>query len=317
MELSSIRSQRSFLHDNFWQIVYRWEDIFSQHLEIPIISHSKYLHFIKEAVPAEKSKSLIFDMGPKARIKIPFIRANQSIIPYIIDFWCTDSQIPNFIKAYKKAPFVLISSREVYEYLRRQEVPISIEHLALSIPDEDAKVTEKNFFEKKYDLVLAGRTSNLWNKWIIRYSQEHPEFKLVIKKFINGSYIYEYEGKIICNADDRKDYLDLLSESKVFLYSTPGIDGDKKTNGFHPVTPRFLEGLTAGCNMILRYANNSDTEYYELNKFNDSVENYEIFSLQMDKALTRSPDLDFYANYLSKHTTSQRAKELKEILKKY
>ncbi len=317
MQLTDIKSRRSFQNEKFWQIVYKWEDIFSKELEIPIVYPSKNKFLLTEIFPSHRRKSLVFDMLPYERMKRPFLKANQDHIPYIIDFWLTENQINDFTNAYKNAFIVLISSREVYEYLIRKKVPLKLHHLALSIPDDDAIVNQKSFYEKKYDLVLAGRISDLWNKWISKYSEDHPNFKLVTRKIINDSFLFEYQGEVICIADNRKDYLNLLSDSKVFLYSTPGIDGEKDTNGFHPVTPRFMEGLTGGCNMILRYEKNPDTDYYEFNLFNESVESYEMFCQQMDKALTQAPDLDFYSSYLLKHTTSQRAKELKEILKKY
>lgn len=317
MKITSIKSQRTFRQEKYWQIVHRWEDILSKELDVPLISHSKEIHMITEIISSKKKKSLVFDMIPNQRMNNRFFTTNKSIIPYIIDFWCTEDQIPAFIDAYNKAPLVLISSKEVYEYLKKIKSSLNIQHLALSIPDEDAKVTTKPFTEKKFDLVVAGRTSEIWNKWITLYGSIHPDFKVVRRKIINGTFAFEYDGKIICNTDSRSAYLNLLSESKVFIYSTPGMDGEKETNGFHPVTPRFMEGLTGGCNMILRYPDNPDTKYFELHYFGESVENFEMFCQQMDKARSKGPDIDFYSNYLRRHTTSMRAKELKEILKQY
>ena len=49
----------------------------------------------------------------------------------------------------------------------------------------------------------------------------------------------------------RDGYLDSMKKSRIALYATPGIDGgEKRTNGFSQVTPRFLEMVASGCNII-------------------------------------------------------------------
>ncbi len=46
-------------------------------------------------------------------------------------------------------------------------------------------------------------------------------------------------------------YINLLRASKISFYSTPGIDGgEKRTGGFNPVTPRYLELLSAQCQLL-------------------------------------------------------------------
>lgn len=64
----------------------------------------------------------------------------------------------------------------------------------------------------------------------------------------------------------------------------------------------------------MKYADNADTRWYELSMFGPSVENYEDFERQMDKAISTSPNFSKISDYLSKHLTSIRAKELNEIL---
>ena len=82
----------------------------------------------------------------------------------------------------------------------------------------------------------------------------------------------------------RDGYLDSMKKSRIALYATPGIDGgEKRTNGFSQVTPRFLEMVASGCNIIARYKTNADTDYYELEKFCQSINTYEEFEKEMDK----------------------------------
>ena len=93
------------------------------------------------------------------------------------------------------------------------------------------------------------------------------------------------------------------------------MDDDKKTgSNFHQVTPRFLELLAAGCHVICRYQKNSDTDFYELEKFSKSVDSYTEFENQLDLALSREIDVQMYTEYLKNHITSTRVEQLKDIL---
>lgn len=108
-----------------------------------------------------------------------------------------------------------------------------------------------------------------------------------------------------------------MRQARCALYSTPGIDGgEARTNGYNQVTPRFLEEIACGCNVICRYKPNSDTEYYEMEKYWKNIETYEDFSIEFEKALFEEADMEFASKYLSKHYTSVRAYQLKELLKK-
>ncbi len=62
MQLTDIKSRRSFQNEKFWQIVYKWEDIFSKELEIPIVYPSKNKFLLTEIFPSHRRKSLIFDI---------------------------------------------------------------------------------------------------------------------------------------------------------------------------------------------------------------------------------------------------------------
>ena len=90
-------------------------------------------------------------------------------------------------------------------------------------------------------------------------------------------------------------------------------DGHKN---FNHVTPRFLELLAAGCHVLCRYIPNADTVHFELDKFSPSIETYVQFEKRMDEALKTPIDKEKYKNYLKKHYTSVRAKQLEEILAK-
>ena len=89
------------------------------------------------------------------------------------------------------------------------------------------------------------------------------------------------------------------------LYSTPGIDGgEEKTRGLSQVTPRFLEAVSSGCHVLSRYKENSDTDFFDLNRITPHISSYEQFESEFDRAIEEDVDMKVYAEYLSKHYTS-------------
>ena len=103
--------------------------------------------------------------------------------------------------------------------------------------------------------------------------------------------------------------------AKCGLYSTPGIDGgESRTNGFSQVTPRFLELIACGCHIIARYKQNSDTDYYQLGNFSQSIDDYKSFERALDLSRDSIVDMNKYSKYLSNHYTSNRVELLSKFI---
>ena len=64
----------------------------------------------------------------------------------------------------------------------------------------------------------------------------------------------------------------------------------------------------------MRYRSNPDTDYYGLASFCPSADTYEIFEQTLTDFLRRPVDMARYRHYLSGHTTSARAREMRQIL---
>ncbi len=168
---------------------------------------------------------------------------------------------------------------------------------------------------------MNGRSSVL-DGFLNKYIDTHKDLRYAycdVSKSVrrNGTKVliyYDSDGNCLGDADTREKYMGLLRKTKCALYSTPGMDERKFTNGFNQVTPRFLELLASGCHVIARYPDNPDTQWYHLNDFCKSVETYEEFEAQMDYARTHDIDREKYKNYLAQHCTSKRAEQLQEIL---
>jgi hypothetical protein len=169
---------------------------------------------------------------------------------------------------------------------------------------------------------MFGRQNQILTDFLKKYSKNHRDFIYVYEKSdgikdLEKFHYYTSEGEFVGIIRTRKQYIDLLKRSRVALYSTPGIDGGEvRTKGYNPVTPKFLEYIACGCHIIARYKKNSDTDFYELEKFSPSINTYGEFEDAMNKARESNIDMQMYSEYLEKHYTSKRADLLKTILKK-
>lgn len=262
-----------------------------------------------------KKMSLVFVMNPEFARE--GINNKSNIIPWIIDFFPTnDGIIERFVRKYNKCPLVLISSKQVYDYLKKVNCPLNLAHLPLSIPD-NMRITQFTVFDKQLDVVLMGRQNPLLLEWLNKYNETHSISVVTLKKEEGHFNYYNQEGEFVGNADSREGYLSLLKKSKLGLYSTVGLDGDRRGNKaqfFSQVTPRFLEYVATGNHIMARYANNSDVSYYNMGKICRNLNDYAEFEEEMDKALREPVDMQLYSEYLEKHYTSNVISQLKKII---
>lgn len=318
-----IRTQRNYQTWPSWDLVYEWEDVLAKELHASFVyestspdnKHKKNLSRFYRTLFAKRNTTLVFDM-------VPLLYDNQQdaeeTIPCIVDFYLKKEQMPLFEKAYSRNPMVLISSREAFDFLKKNDCKLNIEHFPLSISDK-YRITPDTCIEKEYDLVLMGRQNPVLESFLKQYEKEHSSFRYVYRRECeSGKFCYSTsDGEALGNIDTREQYWRIMRKGRCALYSTPGMDGgESRTNGFNQVTPRFLEIIACGCHVIARYRPNSDTEFYELDNFCPSIEDYSSFERILDNALNTEVDMDVYANYLSKHYTSVRGRQLLTLLKK-
>lgn len=262
-----------------------------------------------------RKTGLVFVMNPEFASE--GIHNRRNIIPWIIDFFPTNNDIiERFVGKYNKCPLVLISSKQVYDFLKEIDCPLNIVHLPLSLPDY-LRINTSTFFDKHLDVVLMGRQNPLLLEWLNEYKATHNISVVTLKKEEGHFNYYSQDGVFVGNADSREGYLSLLKKNKLGLYSTVGLDGDKRDNraqGFSQVTPRFLEYIATGNHILARYANNSDVSYYDMGKICRNLNDYAEFEEEMDKALSEPVDMQLYSEYLEKHYTSNVISQLKKII---
>lgn len=319
MKIEQIFSLRKVEKSYYYNIVYQWEDITSSTLGIEIVcaKSDKPLHGKLMAITKHfrsllfRKKTLVFHMNAYCQENI---YNHPNVIPFVIDYWMDDKSIGDFEKAYSNNPVVLISSRQVYDHLKAKGTKINIAYCPLSIPDGNAPKSLS--FTKDIDINIVGRINPIFNKWVHQYIESHPNTTFITRKIENGKYRFlDSNGNCVIESAAQETYNMFLQRSKCALYSTPGTDGDRpETNGFSPVTPRFLEFLSSGCHVLTRYTENSDTQYYEFDKYWKSILTYEMFELELDHALSTPIDEKFYQEYLNKHKTSYVANILADTL---
>lgn len=333
INLGSVYTDRFFqgLDQPSWHLIYEWEDQISEAAGLPLGDTRRARRLndnvlaraalkVPGAFPALKmldawlagpSKSLYFAMSPQRKTSFS-TRAN--VVPVVVDFWKT-VDLQWFYRTYSNCPLVLISSLEAFNFLKQQDCPLNMRHFPVSLPDKYRPEPDAAY-EKKYDVLIAGRPSPVLMNFVKRYEKDHPSVEYVYQSIEQGKlrYISNKTG-MVGAFDNRPSYMSLLQASRVGFYSTPGMDGgEARTGGFNPVTPRLLELLAAQCHVIARYPNNDDTRFFELNDICPSVDSYDAFEETLTTALRVRPDMDRHRTYLEKHYTSARIDLLNQIL---
>ena len=303
-----------------YDIIYEWEDVIAEQIGIELYYENKWAYNkiircfpMLPSILMTNRNILVFDIYPTL---IGRCGNKQNVIPVIVDFYIKDKKhLSMFYESYKKNKVVLISSKEVYDYLIQQECPLNIKHWPLSISDK-YQLKDSLKVEKCFDLILMGRPNLTLQNYAEVYSQSHPLFTYAYRIQKDGHWLCQTsKGEVIGSLDTRNDYMRTMMKARCGLYHTPGMDGgETRTNGFNQVTPRLFEYLVCGCHVISRYADNSDTEYFELDKITQRVNSYEEFEHAMDLVCRTNINVEKYNNYLNKQYTSTRMKQLREIL---
>ncbi len=322
MRIDKIRSLRRFNAAPSMQIIYEWEDAFAKALNVHVKADTKLIHTLKSMFrplfPGESEKGCNFYIEPHAHTHGKRNYGRGAIL-YIIHYNLPDNDFDAFLKYVDDASMVFVASRQVHEYLiRKGASPQRFRHLAISIPDQYIYSTPTT--QKKYDIIVTGSIPQKYSEYLSHYAAIHPELKIIHKKTRHGRiHYYTTDGVHIGDANSRAKYMDLLSRTRVTIYSVPSTKTDCINDNslvFSGVTPQLLEALASGCGIVPHYTDNADTRFFELHKFGRSPCDYQSFEKALDNALSRETDTIFSYQYLEKHKTSRRAETLCKILRK-
>lgn len=335
VKLKGIITRRHIESWPSWDVVFEWEDIISDCLKIPILPLKKsfyrtitiekervqnFLNALHALAPIKRGKSsigeslfLFFQMNIKGFL--PFSQFElRSIVPYIIDAFIDKDDLNHINIKYSSCPLVLISSLEVFDFLKANNSTLNIFFLPLSISDKYKG--QQELIEKEFDVVLAGRTNPTISEYLDRYLESKPEIEIVYRKKIeNGNFIYfsNKRGEI-GNIVSREDYMNLLKRARIGVYATPGMGDEIRAKSLNPVTPRYLELLAAQCHVLALYPKTNETTYFELDRVCQSLDSYHMFESVINKYLKSPVNLEKYNSVLDKHYTSKRVIELNDII---
>ncbi|RYE23679.1 MAG: hypothetical protein EOP45_06630 [Sphingobacteriaceae bacterium] len=345
MNISAILTSRSFEHNPNYQLIFEWEEDLARDLGVPVLDakppYRKILinRATKQLVGKLGKDSLarlnnaVEQFGARHRsghnLVFELYVATESnfstsvqAVPIMVDFW-KHTNLPEFYHTYRDCKLVLVSSLEAFHFLKENNCPLPIEHLGLSLSDRYRLLPEVTY-QKEYDILLAGRlnirTNQRLRDYLEAYVQKYPETEYLYQQEVDGEYYYVSNKRgTIGKFQTREDYMRLLRASRISFYSTPGLDGgEKRTGGFNPVTPRYLELLSAQCLLLGRYPDNEETRYYELERVCPNITGYEEFETTMKGYLSQqNPSFDVHREILNKHYTSRRAQQLTVILRRY
>lgn len=336
IKLKGIITKRHIESWPSWDVVFEWEDVISDYLKIPIFPLKKsfyrtitiekargqnFLNAMHALAPIKRTKSsireslfLFFQMNIKDFLPFSHFEL-RSIVPYIIDAFIDKDDLNQINIKYSSCPLIIISSLEVFDFLKTNKSPLNIVFLPLSISDKYKKNMQGRI-EKEFDIVLAGRTNPVISKYINRYLESNSEIEIVYRKKIeNGDFIYfsNKRGEIGSIAT-REDYMDLLKRARIGVYATPGMGDEKRTKGMNPVTPRYLELLVSQCHVLALYPKTNETDFFEIERVSKSLDSYDLFVRAINDYLNESVDIEKYNSILEKFYTSKRAIELNAII---
>ncbi|MFZ4456099.1 MAG: hypothetical protein ACOYOT_07760 [Bacteroidales bacterium] len=332
-QIKGFLSERNRWDFRSGQIVFEWEDIIAERLQYKIYFAKQIHHTIIRKLYRLKLRNIVLLLDSLRPIKnytlyfkmtasTELLLCNlKHIIPVIIDFWLSKDDLPEFYKTHANCRFLFISSKEVYDFLKENNCPLTIYHLPLSLPDHYIS-EERIHSEKKIDFLFAGRVNPTFWEYVLKYEKQHPQIEYVYQELRDKTpvYISNKRGELKEDYFSRENYTKLLAEAKFAFYITPGIDPAKKgANGFNQVTPRFLELISSGNVVLGQYPKNSDTDYYEMEKYCLQINNYNEFAKTVDKFLNddiRKNHLTNYQEYLRNHSTTFSCDLLKNILNK-
>ena len=311
-----------------WRIVREWDEIIASNLNLNLVSENRLSRFLKFRVINKYGLAQFYNTFKFKRKKIAlcFIMTaetkascfvDKNTIPVIIDFWLKEEELDKFYKVYEDVPLVLVTNKEVYDYLKEHDCPLHVEHWALSYPDQYA--LEAIQWDKKYEFCVFGRPNPFFLRMLEKYASLHPDFEYIINNGdINNRKYVTNTGRFIAKDTGRTSYLDMIKHTKISCYATPGIDEAKReTITFNQVTPRLFEMLCNGCMVIGHYPLSADTIWYNFSSVVPQVDKYEEFEKVLDEMRKNCFEYVKISDFMRKHYTSKRIVDLIAILKNY
>ena len=236
--------------------------------------------------------------------------AGQNTIPICIDL--VDQHLPQLVYKTSKMKLFYVTSREVYDRVRRLAPNSNVHYMPLSVPDKYYSPNFEAYRSKSIDVIQFGRCNDVLHEYMLRYSKEHPNVEYVhsenLRKF-GSKYVSTVRGDIGVFSE-RSQFIELLSHAKVSLVSSSGPDG------IHFPSPRFYESAILGCALLGRYPDNQEFTELNMRRYCPNITSYEQFCEELERALAQTPE-ELYAQnreFILNSLTSKRAQQIQRDL---
>lgn len=326
----NILTERKWEKRAFYQVAWEWEDCMLQYFQEHGYADSQFLYIRAAQSKILKAfhKFVLYYLplclrGTSRRedtisIYTPYRvwHCNQFLshrfIPIFIDVY--DNESEKIYQLTKKLPFFFVTSMDTYHQIKDVHPDSSVQFMAQSIADK--WVTEE-VPQKSIDVIQIGRKSDLLHSCMLEYCKKHPAVNYVYSQ--NGSFYSTVDGDI-GKRSSREEFMALLGSARVCLVSTPGVT----THRFGNVdffTARIYESAARFCRLIGHYSDNEEAQILGIPSICPNVHHQEEFDRYMTEALEKGDvsdeEKEIFLSFIRKHTTSARAQQIIDCVKKY
>ncbi|HLW07707.1 MAG TPA: hypothetical protein VKY45_09085, partial [Marinilabiliaceae bacterium] len=302
-----------------WQIVHEWEEDFSKITKSSTAAKTFEKNNLERIMYNEKIFGAFQKLGKNNNINITFHMVPPfefnwsswpSFVPIIIDCWpATLDRIKKFCKYNSK---VFLASKQAVGALSKNGTQ-NIEYAPVSISDR-YKLNEYPI--KEIDLLSYGRNHTSVQKWTDKlFADKKVHIVKCFKNSQNGRVVaHSNQRGIIGTVENRRELISLIKLSRHVTASSPGVDPKdefdyKRTGGFAPVTPRFLEAAACYAKGVGIFPSNEDYRFCNIKQVANNVSNFDEFKTIINSGYsTRIRKLTF-DDFLSQHWSNVRYKQ--------
>lgn len=282
-----------------WLMVHEWEDILSKTLSAKIVTIGDWSES-QGATPHANEYELCF---MQLADNLERFIGHTRLIPVVMDLW--EHDIAAFMQRASSFPLVFVTSLAVFNRLRDLGCN-QVAYLPYSFPDQ---YLLDHVPRKDIDIIQFGRTNPVLDGYMVQLLHTYPHLNYVTTVHQNGKiYFHSSRNGLLEASDTRQKFMAMLGRSTISLVSTAGMDGSRDTGGFDPVSPRFYESAAGYCRLVGRFPQNSEFEYFGINRIAEHVSSYQQFETTVMGYIGKEFDrTEEYQEILKSHTTSSRA----------
>ncbi|QOX80332.1 glycosyltransferase [Trichlorobacter lovleyi] len=258
-------------HSNWptWQMVHEWEDILSTILAVPLRPIGKTCMLPNPHCLQGNYDLLFLQLASELR----YYSNNPQLIPVVMDLWRDD--FDDFITYAPSFPLVFVCNLQSFKDLATRLN--NLHYMPFTLADQ---YFDRPLPEKDIDIIHYGRRNPLLEQFMERLLVDHPELQYITTEALNDEkkvLIYSNQQGCLGESDSRTTFMALLDRSRISLVSTVSMDGSRNTGNIDPVSPRFLESMSAGCYLAGRIPDNDEFEDTGIKKVCYHVTDYESF----------------------------------------